>query len=207
MTKKAISILDNNPNGFFLSVESGRIDHSHHAGSAYGALTDTIAFSDAIAIADEMTNDSDTLIVVTADHGHVFTIAGYPKRGNPILGKVVGVGATEPTLAADEQPYTTLGYTNGRGFRDLGDMVTNADASYEFPIDAGRKSLIDIDTTSAGFHQEALVPLTSETHSGEDVGIYAKGPGAFLLNGTNEQNMIYHVIDFASNLTASAGQN
>jgi len=116
MTQKAIAILDNNPNGFFLSVESGRIDHSHRAGSAYGALTDTIAFSEAIAIADEMTNDEDTLIIVTADHGHVFTIAGYPKRGNPILGKVVGVGKTEVSLAADDMPYTTLGYTNGRGF-------------------------------------------------------------------------------------------
>jgi alkaline phosphatase len=46
-----------------------------------------------------------------------------------------------------------------------------------------------------------LVPLSSETHSGEDVGIYAKGPGAFLLNGTNEQNIIYHVMDFASDLS------
>jgi alkaline phosphatase len=61
--------------------------------------------------------------------------------------------------------------------------------------------LTDVDTASTGFHQEALVPLSSETHSGEDVGIYAKGPGAFLLNGTNEQNMIYHVMDFASDLS------
>lgn len=204
MTAKAIEILDNNPLGFFLSVESGRIDHSHHAGSAYGALTDTIAFSEAIAMADEMTNDEDTLIIVTADHGHVFTIAGYPKRGNPILGKVVSVGQTEAALAADGQPYTTLGYTNGRGFQNLGNEVTNADASYVMPIAAGRQNLSNIDTTSTGFHQEALVPLESETHSGEDVGIYAKGPGAFLLNGTNEQNMIYHVMDFASDLSGKA---
>ncbi|MFT6088104.1 MAG: alkaline phosphatase [Glaciecola sp.] len=201
MTAKAIAILDNNPLGFFLSIESGRIDHSHHAGSAFGALTDTIAFSDAVAMADEMTNDEDTLIIVTADHGHVFTIAGYPKRGNPILGKVVSVGQTEVSLAADGQPYTTLGYTNGRGFQNLGNEVTDADASYSMPIAAGRQDLTDVDTASTGFHQEALVPLSSETHSGEDVGIYAKGPGAFLLNGTNEQNMIYHVMDFASDLS------
>ena len=204
MTQKAIAILDNNPNGFFLSVESGRIDHSHHAGSAYGALTDTIAFSEAIAIADEMTNDEDTLIIVTADHGHVFTIAGYPKRGNPILGKVVGVGKTEASLAADDMPYTTLGYTNGRGFRDLGNNVTDADATYALPITAGRQNLTNVDTASAGLHQEDLVPLTSETHSGEDVAIYAKGPGAFLVNGTNEQQMIYHVMDFASDLAGKA---
>ena len=200
MTQKAIEILDNNQNGFFLMVESGRIDHAHHAGSAYGALTDTIAFAEAVRMADQMTNDEDTLIIVKADHGHEFTIAGYPTRGNPILGKVVGVGADSPATDADGFPYTTLGYTNGLGFRNLGDSVTNADASYLAAPDTGRKDLSDINTESPGFHQEALVPLSSETHSGEDIGIYAKGPGAFLVNGTNEQNMIYHIIDFVSDL-------
>ncbi|MDP5029841.1 alkaline phosphatase [Paraglaciecola sp.] len=203
MTEKAIDILDNNSEGFFLMVEAGRIDHGHHAGSAYSALTDTIALSDAVKKAVQMTDMSNTLIIVTADHGHVFTIAGYPKRGNPILGKVVGVGSQEPALAADGMPYTTLGYTNGNGFRNLGDE-TDADAGYNLPIAAGRHDLSDIDTTSPGFHQEALVPLSSETHSGEDVGIYASGPGALLVNGTNEQSTIYHVMEFAADLSTKA---
>ena len=189
MTETAIGVLDNNPNGFFLTVESGRIDHAHHAGNAFGALNDTIEFANAIAKADELTNDEDTLIIVTADHGHVFTIAGYPKRGNPILGKVVNVGADTPAEAADGQPYTTVGYTNGRGFMDLG-AETDSDVGYGMPINTGRMDLTDIDTTAPGYHQEALVPLSSETHSGEDVGIYAKGPGAFMVNGTNEQSLI-----------------
>ena len=203
MTRTAIKVLDNNQEGFFLMVESGRIDHAHHAGNAYGALHDTIAFAEAIAAADELTNDEDTLIIVTADHGHVFTIAGYPKRGNPILGKVVNVGSEEAATAADGTPYTTLGYTNGLGYRNLGD-VTDSDASYLAAPDTGRKDITDIDTTTAGYHQEALVPLGSETHSGEDVGIYAKGPGAFLVSGTNEQSMIFHVMDFAGDFVAQA---
>ncbi|MDO6641016.1 alkaline phosphatase [Shewanella sp. 5_MG-2023] len=203
MTAKAIDILDNNDEGFFLTVESGRIDHGHHAGSAYNALTDTIAFSDAIAKAVEMTDMSDTLIIVTADHGHVFTIAGYPKRGNPILGKVVGIGSEEPSTAADGMPYTTLGYTNGRGYKNLG-TETDADAGYGEDITAGRFDLTDIDTASSGFHQESLVPTSSETHAGEDVGIYAYGPGAMLVNGTNEQSVIYHIMDFAADLTNKA---
>lgn len=206
MTETAINVLNNNDEGFFLMVESGRIDHAHHAGSAHGALNDTIAFAEAIAKADELTSDDDTLIIVTADHGHVFTIAGYPKRGNPILGKVVGVGSEEAALAADGLPYTTLGYTNGRGFRDFGDDVTNADATYGFDADTGRKDLTDVNTESAGFHQEALIPYSAETHSGEDVGVYAKGPGAFLVNGTNEQSMIFHVMDYAGNLVYQADE-
>ena len=206
MTETAINILDNNDSGFFLMVESGRIDHAHHAGNAYGALHDTIALAEAVRKADELTNDEDTLIIVTADHGHVFTIAGYPKRGNPILGKVVNVGADEAATAADGTPYTTLGYTNGLGFRNLGNE-TDSDAAYSSAPDTGRKDLTLIDTTTPGFHQEALVPLGSETHSGEDVGIYAKGPGAFLVNGTNEQSVIFHVIDFASDLVSKANNS
>ena len=205
MTEKAINVLDNNDNGFFLSVEAGRIDHAHHAGNAYNALNDTVEFAKAVQVAMENTNPEETLIVVTADHSHVFTIAGYPKRGNPILGKVVAVGETEPSLAADDMPYTTVGYTNGGGFRDLGDE-TDADAGYAFAPVTGRVDLTDVDTTSAGFHQEALVPLGSETHAGEDVGVYAMGPGAHLVTGTNEQSFLFHVIDFAADLVTTADE-
>lgn len=200
MTSTAIGILDNNEAGFFLTVESGRIDHGHHAGSAYNALTDTIAFAEAVQAAVDATGD-DTLILVTADHGHVFTIAGYPRRGNPILGKVVSVGETEPELASDGLPYTTLGYTNGLGFRDLGDE-TDADASYGFANDNGRKDLTAVDTESSGFHQEALIPLSSETHSGEDITIHARGPGAHKAQGTIEQNVVFHIIREALQLDA-----
>ncbi len=205
MTEKAINVLDNNEQGFFLTVESGRIDHAHHAGNAYNALNDTIELAKAVKVAMENTNPEETLIVVTADHSHVFTIAGYPKRGNPILGKVVAVGETEPSLAADDMPYTTVGYTNGLGYRDLGDE-TNADASYLAAPVTGRVDLSDVDTTTPGFHQESLVPLGSETHAGEDVGVYAMGPGAHLVTGTNEQSFLFHVMDFAADFVKAADE-
>ncbi|AKV95252.1 MULTISPECIES: alkaline phosphatase [Marinobacter] len=203
MTAKAIDILDNDPDGFFLTVEAGRVDHAHHAGSANGALTDTIELAEAVKVAADQTNPEDTLIIVTADHSHVFTMAGYPKRGNPILGKVVSIGAEQPELASDDLPYTTLGYANGLGMRDYG-SETDADRTYGDPINAGRKDLTNVDTTTPGFHQESLVPLGSETHAGEDVGIYARGPGAHLVTGTNEQNMIYHIMDYASDISGAA---
>jgi alkaline phosphatase len=42
--------------------------------------------------------------------------------------------------------------------------------------------------------QEATVPMTAETHGGEDVAIYALGPGAHLFHGVQEQNVIFHVM-------------
>ncbi len=199
MTTKAIDVLNNNDKGFLLVIESGRIDHGHHAGSAYNALTDTIEFANAVQAAVSKTNAEETLIMVTADHSHVFTIAGYPKRGNPILGKVVSVGSDEPALASDNQPYTTLGYTNGRGFKDLG-SETNADAIYGHDPLAGRVDLSDVNTTASGFHQETTVPLSSETHAGEDITLHASGPGSQYAQGVVEQSVVFHLIDQALGL-------
>jgi len=203
MTDKALDILSRNPGGYFLMVEAGRIDHGHHAGNAYRALTDTIELAEAVKLALSKVDPEETLIIVTADHSHVFTIAGYPTRGNPILGKVVGNDSHgEPKgdfeRAADGMPYTTLSYANGRGFAMLD---TGGDIRYREPIAAGRVAdLSAIDTADEGFHQEAMVPRGSETHAGEDVAIYATGPGAYLVHGVQEQNVIYHVMARATRL-------
>ena len=51
-----------------------------------------------------------------------------------------------------------------------------------------------MDTEAPDYLQEALVPLKSESHGGEDVGIWARGPGSEAVRGTVEQNTIYHFI-------------
>ncbi len=187
MTEKAIQLLSKNHKGFYLHVESGRIDHAHHAGNAKRALLDTIEFAKAVQKAYEMTDPEETLIIVTADHSHVFTIAGYPHRGNSILGLTAEVPnkdgeAVAPSKDSLGLPYTTLGYANGPGWRDATKIATK------------RPDLSGVDTTALGFLQEAAVPLGSETHAGEDVAIYASGPKAYLVRGTMEQNWIYHVM-------------
>ena len=202
MTETAIKVLDNNRNGFFLMVESGRIDHAHHAGNAFGALTDTVAFAEAVKTAYENTNPNETLILVTADHGHVMTIGGYVTRGNPILGKAVYSEGGDPEPASDGLPFTTVNYNNGLGFCDLG-AETDSDAGYACSSAAGsRTDLTAIDTTAPGFHQEALVPLSSETHSGEDITIHATGPGSSYVRGTVEQSMVFHVMNNARPVVA-----
>lgn len=78
------------PDGYFLMVESGRIDHGHHDGKAAYALPETQELARAVQLALGKVDLSNTLILATADHSHVFTIAGYPTRGNPILGFAMG---------------------------------------------------------------------------------------------------------------------
>jgi len=204
MTKAAISLLNKNGKGFFLVVEGGRIDHAHHSGNAYRALTDTVAFSDAIRAAAELTSEHDTLILVTADHSHTMSFVGYPQRGNPILGKVVGVASEddEPGLVKDllGLPYTTLVYANGPGY--TGASSLQPAGSKNFPHNPGgyvepaigRPDLTEVDTQHPNFMQEALVPANSESHGGDDVGIWARGPGAEAVRGSLEQNVIFHLL-------------
>jgi alkaline phosphatase len=205
MTAVAISILRRNPKGFFLMVEGGRIDHAHHSGNAYRALTDTIEFSNAIRVALNSTDCDDTLIIATADHSHVFTMAGYPTRGNDILGKVVSNGPRGESpdgYSRDSlgRPYTTLGYQNGPGassavlergggaiHQQRGDLGIRGEGQ-------GRPDLTDVDTSDPDFLQEAAVPLYYETHGGEDVAVYATGPGSDLFHGVQEQHYIYHAM-------------
>ncbi|GAB6139592.1 alkaline phosphatase [Methylosoma difficile] len=197
MTEKSINILKNNSKGFYLQVEAGRIDHGHHAGNAYRALTDAIALSDAVKKAVDTLAAAgkldETLIIVSADHSHVFTIAGYPQRGNNILGKVIEPGVGTYAKASDNNPYTTLSYANGLGYH----TGVKGDDVYSTAVQIGRfANMSAVDTTDADFHQEAMVPLASgETHAGEDVAIYATGPGSRLFKGTLEQNVIFHVMN------------
>jgi alkaline phosphatase len=191
MTTKAIQILEKNRRGYYLMVEAGRIDHAHHAGNAYRALTDTIALSDAVRAAVGLTNPKDTLILVTADHSHVMTIGGYAARGNPILGLVQEPGATRPSLDAKGKPYTTLSYANGPGFAILDEKGDTGPRA----VNPGRdQDLSAVDTTSRDFHQESLVGLTGETHGGEDVALFARGPGSDVVRGVINQNEIYQIM-------------
>lgn len=75
-----------NIKSLFCYLLRGRIDHGHHDGIAKLALTEAVMFDRAIHRAAQLTRESDTLTVVTADHSHVFTFGGNTARGNPIFG-------------------------------------------------------------------------------------------------------------------------
>uniref|UniRef100_A0A4W2CRC5 Alkaline phosphatase n=1 Tax=Bos indicus x Bos taurus TaxID=30522 RepID=A0A4W2CRC5_BOBOX len=153
MTEAALQMLSRNPRGFYLFVEGGRIDHGHHDGRAYRALTEAVMFDSAIAKANELTSELDTLILVTADHSHVFTFGGYPLRGNSIFGKPRETGSQR------WQVLYSLLYSNGPGYQ------------------MNRDSRPDVDETKSrdpSHQQQVAVPLVRETHGGEDVAVFAE---------------------------------
>ena len=97
-------------------------------------------------------------------------VHGNDKHGEPLA---------EPALAADGKPYTTLGYWNGSG------AIQGERPHPEHGLTARQQAAIP-----TGSSMERLM----ETHSGEDVALYAKGPGAHRVRGVMEQNKIYDVI-------------
>jgi alkaline phosphatase len=88
MTAKALEVLETDPDGFFLVVEGGRIDHAEHDNRIADALADLLAFDAAIGLAMEYQEDHESLtIVISADHdcgGPAITGGdyGYPARGD-----------------------------------------------------------------------------------------------------------------------------
>lgn len=78
MTKKALDLLNDNPNGqkngFFLQVEGASIDKQDHAGNACGQIGETDDFDQAIAYAMQNVDLTNTLVIVTADHAHTSQI-------------------------------------------------------------------------------------------------------------------------------------
>ncbi|XP_013148031.1 PREDICTED: membrane-bound alkaline phosphatase-like [Papilio polytes] len=178
LTEVAIRSLSRNEKGFFLFVEGGRIDHAHHDNLVELALDETLEMSAAVARAAELLSEDDSLIVVTADHAHVMTLNGYSPRGTDILG---------PSNDRDEAgvPYMTLSYSNGPGFRPHING-TRADVTTE-PNYRRVEWMSHVD-----------VPLESETHGGEDVAVFARGPQHAMFAGLYEQSQLPHLMAYAA---------
>nr|AFH96950.1 alkaline phosphatase [Spodoptera exigua] len=178
MTEIAIRSLSRNEKGFFLFVEGGRIDHGHHDNFAELALDETLEMDKAVARAAELLSEDDSLIVVTADHAHVMAFNGYSRRGHDILG---------PSRDLDEDgvPYMTLSYTNGPGFR--------AHVDGKRPNVTAESNYRDLE-----WQAHVDVPLDSETHGGDDVAVFARGPHHSMFTGLYEQSQLPHLMAYAA---------
>ena len=63
------------------------MDHAHHYNMAARALDEVTRLDECVQAAMKLTNPSNTLLVVTADHSHTMSFGGASvPRGNPVLG-------------------------------------------------------------------------------------------------------------------------
>lgn len=181
MTAKAIDLLSQNGQGYFLMVEGGRIDHALHGTNAKRALTDAVALDEAVKTALGKVDLNEPLIVVTADHDHTMTINGYAAKGNPVLDLVKnGDGSTQTDV--DGKPFTTLVFGNGPNRADVRPTLTSGEVMAD------------------DYLQETGIKLGSETHGGGDVMLFADGAGSSRFKGTLDNTRVFGKIKEALGL-------
>ncbi|CAF2891681.1 unnamed protein product [Rotaria sp. Silwood2] len=184
MTEFAIKHFLKFDQGFFLLVEGGRIDHGHHDTKPRNALDEFVEFDNAVGQAKKVLQNQgvldDSLIVVTADHSHVFTIGAYSSRGSNIL----GFGSLENMNVSDidDLPVNIIAYGNGP------ESKSSRNATY----------LYSLNTNSTDYLAPAALPMRAETHGGEDVPVYAHGSWSHLFIGTFEQHTIAYKMAYAA---------
>ena len=145
--------------------------------------------------------------MVTADHGHPLTLAGYATRGNPILGLVrvndpfSGDPLETPATDGTGLPYTTLQYAIGPGHHAPTDAQPEGTKRFPHeplavgvPTVPGRPDLSEVDTRDPNLLQQSAVASFAGAHSGEDVAVWAHGPGDILFSGSLEQSALYHAM-------------
>ena len=89
MTDKAIELLSQDSDGFFLMVEGGKIDWAAHAHDKVGVALELAAFNDAVRIAINYVNTHDnTILIVTADHetGRLTVVSNNLSDDFPVFG-------------------------------------------------------------------------------------------------------------------------
>ncbi|EMH4072391.1 alkaline phosphatase [Serratia marcescens] len=103
MTEKAIALLKDNPNGFFLQVEGASIDKQDHAANPCGQIGETVDLDEAVQKALAFARaDGNTLVIVTADHAHSSQIVAADAKAP---------GLTQTLTTKDGAPMT-LSYGN-----------------------------------------------------------------------------------------------
>lgn len=168
MVDAALDVLTQDPDGFFLLVEGGRIDHAHHETNGRRAIEEMIEFDDAVGLVLDRLGE-DALVLVTADHDHVMALAGYAEASRGVF--------SQAGLDRDGIPYTTVLYANGPG----GPVPTTLDSP----------TLTDPD-----FRERSGVPLSSETHGAPDVPLYLWGPTEQIrsLAGTIDNTEVFSLL-------------
>ena len=211
--KSAVKILSKNPNGFFLMVESGRIDKYSHSLDAERAIFDTIMLDNAVKYAkDFAAKKNDTLIIVVGDHAHAVSILGSyddARPGNTPREKLgIYADAKFPNYPApNSEGYPASVDVSRRlafNFGSYPDHCFNAKPYLDgenVPAVAG-PTKGEFIANEKYCSQPGAVRVTgnlpadanSGVHSGDDVVLTAIGPGSEMFRGHMENVKVFRVM-------------
>lgn len=182
MTRKAIEILAQNKDGFFLFVEASKVDWASHANDPIGVISDVLAFDEAMKVAlDFAKKDGQTLVLGFTDHGN-----GGMSIGNKATDKNYDTLPYEALIAPLKKATLT-----GEGIEKMlaGDLsesnIRFIMSTYYGVEDLAAEEVTAIQHAKKGSMNYVVGPMISKRsvigwtttgHTGEDVFLYAYGP-------------------------------
>ncbi|MGE0077696.1 MAG: alkaline phosphatase [Bacteroidales bacterium] len=208
ITQKAIDVV-NNPNGFFMMVEGGKIDWACHDNDAATVIYEVLAFSEAISRAIDFYNQhsNETLIVVTADHetggmslgnaqneydNHLKILLKQHSSQEKLHDRIATLKKTSPKATFDDILLflaKETGLSKTGEFALTNDELTNLKSAYVeyFNSDSnGQNTYSATDAISqvalAILSNKAGIGWTSPTHTGSPVPVFVLGQGQELFN-------------------------
>ncbi|MEW6337008.1 MAG: alkaline phosphatase [Acidobacteriota bacterium] len=206
MTAKAIELLAQDPDGFFLMVEGSQIDWAGHANDAIYMVTDFLAFDDATRVAlDFAKQHGDTLVVAFPDHdtggltigntgtGSTYTSITVEALVEPLKKMKVSGAALAARIGTDTSPANV----KAQILELWGVQVSDADVTEILALKdkgLGRDYAIP-EVISRNY---TVIGWTGHGHTGHDVPLWAYGPGkpAGLLDNTQLATVVAEALGF-----------
>lgn len=195
MTQKAIEILSQDEDGFFLMVEGSKIDWAAHANDPIGMISDYLAFDKAVGVAlDFAKKDGNTVVISAADHGNSglsigsewtnsdYDVVPLSDFIDPLKrAKLTGEGI-EKALNKDRSNIVEV-MAQYYGITDLSEEEINAIKEAA----AGKMNYV----VGPMIGKRAKLGFTTIGHTGDDVPLYVYVPeGIDILSGTVENTDI-----------------
>ena len=199
MTEKAISVLSQNKDGFFLLVEGSKVDWAAHANDPIGVISDTLAFDNAVKTALEFAkSDKNTVVIAVTDHG----------TGGITIGSETTNSGYDQTHIDEFLETLKRAKLTGEGVEKmLNDDRSNIEevmAEYYGIHDLDESEIKAIETFQPGtlnytigrfISQRANIGWTTSGHTGEDVPLYIFAHDMYKIGGVVENTDVAKYIE------------
>ncbi len=181
MTQKAIDVLSQGENGFFLFVEGSQVDWAAHANDTVGIISEIKAFDDAFGVAlDFAKADGNTVVIAATDHGNSgITIGNMATSSNySTLPVEFFVQYLRKATVTEEKALSMInedGSNLAEVFAALGiEDATEEEIASVLEAEEGGTALALARVVS----ERSGIGYSTLGHTGEDVAIYVYSPSA-----------------------------
>ncbi|WP_440946735.1 alkaline phosphatase [Methanosarcina sp. T3] len=185
MTEKAIELLSQDKDGFFLMVEGGQIDGATHANDPIYAVTEFLAFDEAVKVAVDFAEENGhTLVLVFPDHNTGgMTIGSYSDSEydstsaedviEPLKGMKLNSIGVAAKIGKDLSPENIKSQL--KTWWDID--ATDADVTEILELyNNGEGLSLDYAISEVISRNHTVIGWTTHGHCGEDVPLWAYGP-------------------------------